>query len=266
MSTGLSTVRSDGVTKRLTIPPRTARRQREAQQSPGSAGILSVQGSPAPMLSQSGLAVKASAGTRCLAKFWVRDSLPEARAGCGTARPAPGQHPAPLAALLPVGPAWHHAPPAAAPGAAARGLPRRRGRRVPPPAAAYLGAGSAPALSARRPAALAGARGRRALQEPSPQARSSAGSPAVSADSNGFPRPAVGGGERRAPGSSPPRSGGGGCAAAGGSALRAGPRRGHGARSRCGCNGGERRRRGSGAARRRRRRAEGGGRRAGRKL
>lgn len=131
MPTGLSTVPSDGVTKRLTIPPRTARRQREAQQSPGSAGILSVQGSPAPMLSQSGLAVKASTGTRCLVKFWVRDSLPEARAGCGTARPAPGQHPAPLAALLPVGPAWHRAPPAAAPGAAARGLPRRRGRPRP---------------------------------------------------------------------------------------------------------------------------------------
>lgn len=129
MPTGLSTVPSDGVTKRLTIPPRTAWRQREAQQSPDSVGILSVQGSPAPMLSQSGLAVKA--GTRCLAKFWVWDSLSEARAGCGTARPAPGQHPAPLAAVLPVGPAWHRAPPAAAPGAAARGLPRRRGRPGP---------------------------------------------------------------------------------------------------------------------------------------
>lgn len=128
---------------------------------------------------------------------------------CGQGQPARPRGsrqplcPSPPRPFLLAGPGRHRAPPAAAPGAAAQraDTPAEGAAAIPPssspptppprPAAAYLGAGSAPALSARRPAEPAGAGGRRALQKPSPRARCEAGNPALSsAGASGFPRPA----------------------------------------------------------------------------
>lgn len=227
-------------------PSGAAWRQCGAQQSPGSP---SLQESPALHCSQrSDSDMTASTRSRCSPSFWVRDSLPAAKdspLGPGAAA-SPSAHPrlAPSSPRDPAGTAHRpQRPPALL---LRRQIPRWRGRPrcvpiplpsshtytpLPRPVAPYLGAGSAPALSARRPAEPAGAGGRRALQKPSPRARCTAGNPALSsAGSSGFPRPAGEG--RGAPGSAPPRFGGGGCA--GGSALRPGPRRGRGACSRCG--------------------------------
>lgn len=123
---GLSTVPSDCVTKRLPIPSGAAPRRREAQQSPGNP---SLQGSPPLQRSQhSGSGAKPSTGTRFSTRFWVRDSLLGARAGCGTARSAPGQQPAPLLAPPPPRPFLP-----AGPGGCPGRVSRRRGRPRPVP-------------------------------------------------------------------------------------------------------------------------------------
>lgn len=157
MPTGLSAVPTDGVTKGLPTPPGTAWRQSEDHQSPGSAGSHSLQGSPTLQHSQhSGSGTKASIGARC----GQTSGMGQPAQPRGSTLPF---CPSPACPFPPGGARLAPAPPSAR----LPGIPRRRSGRDPPRAAAYLGSGSAPALSARRPVAPAGGRG--ALPKPSPR-------------------------------------------------------------------------------------------------
>lgn len=135
MPTGLSAVLSDWVAKRLPIPSGAAQRHHEAQQSPGT-----------PFCRIPSTATLPALWLGCESKHPAQGDQPDF--GCGTACLGPGQgagQPArsrgstlplclpPPRPFLPAGPGCHRAPPAAAPGAAARGLPRRRRRPRPVP-------------------------------------------------------------------------------------------------------------------------------------
>lgn len=135
MPTGLSAVLSDWVAKRLPIPSGAAQRHHEAQQSPGT-----------PFCRIPSTATLPALWLGCESKHPAQGAQPDF--GCGTACLGPGQgagQPArsrgstlplclpPPRPFLPAGPGCHRAPPAAVPGAAARGLPRRRRRPRPVP-------------------------------------------------------------------------------------------------------------------------------------